>query len=61
MLREGGAAVTGFDSSAGMLEVARKRLGPDAGLHLAGLASPLPFPDAAFDDVKLVWWRGQGG
>jgi ubiquinone/menaquinone biosynthesis C-methylase UbiE len=50
-LRDRGATVTGFDSSAGMLEVARKRLGPDADLHLADLASPLPFPDASFDDV----------
>src|SRR6202161_2207765 len=34
-LRDRGATVTGFDSSAGMLEIARKRLGPDAELHLA--------------------------
>src|SRR5215472_3747946 len=34
-LRDRGATVTGFDSSAGMLE----------------LAEPLPFPDNAFDDV----------
>jgi ubiquinone/menaquinone biosynthesis C-methylase UbiE len=50
-LRDRGATVTGFDSSAGMLELARRRLGPDADLHLADLASPLPFPDGAFDDV----------
>ncbi len=43
--------MTGFDSSAGMLELARRRLGPDADLHLADLASALPFPDGAFDDV----------
>jgi ubiquinone/menaquinone biosynthesis C-methylase UbiE len=51
VLRDRGAVVTGFDSSARMLEVARRRLGPDADLHLADLAGPLPFDDGAFDDV----------
>jgi SAM-dependent methyltransferase len=50
-LRDRGATVTGFDSSAKMLELARQRLGPGADLHLADLGSPLPFPDGAFDDV----------
>jgi SAM-dependent methyltransferase len=50
-LRDKGAIMTGFDSSAGMLELARQRLGPDADLHLADLAGPLPFPDDTFDDV----------
>jgi ubiquinone/menaquinone biosynthesis C-methylase UbiE len=50
-LRDRGAEVSGFDSSAGMLEVARRRLGPGADLRLADLAGPLPFPDGAFDDV----------
>jgi SAM-dependent methyltransferase len=50
-LRDRGASVTGFDSSAGMLELARRRLGSGADLHLADLGSPLPFPDGAFDDV----------
>lgn len=50
-LRERGATVTGFDSSAGMLALARRRLGDDADLHLADLGYPLPFPDGAFDDV----------
>jgi len=50
-LRDRGAVVTGFDSSAGMLDLARRRLGPDADLHLADLGGPLPFPDGAFDDV----------
>ena len=50
-LRDRGAAVSGFDSSAGMLEAARRRLGPGADLRLADLAGPLPFPDGAFDDV----------
>jgi SAM-dependent methyltransferase len=50
-LRDRGAVVTGFDSSAGMLQLARRRLGDDADLHLADLGRPLPFPDGAFDDV----------
>ena len=50
-LRDRGAIVTGFDASAGMLALARERLGPDADLHLADLDGPLPFPDGAFDDV----------
>jgi SAM-dependent methyltransferase len=50
-LRDRGAIVTGFDSSAGMLELARRRLGADADLRVADLGSPLPFPDDTFDDV----------
>lgn len=50
-LRDRGAVVTGIDASAGMLELARRRLGADADLRVADLADPLPFPDAAFDDV----------
>jgi ubiquinone/menaquinone biosynthesis C-methylase UbiE len=50
-LRDRGAVVTGFDSSAGMLELARRRLGADADLRVADLGRPLPFPDGAFDDV----------
>ncbi|MEV6640802.1 methyltransferase domain-containing protein [Amycolatopsis sp. NPDC051371] len=50
-LRERGAAVTGIDQSAGMLEHARRRLGAGADLRVADLADPLPFADAAFDDV----------
>ena len=50
-LRDRGAIVTGFDSSTGMLEQARQRLGDGADLQLAALGSPLPFPDGAFDDV----------
>jgi ubiquinone/menaquinone biosynthesis C-methylase UbiE len=50
-LRDRGATVTGVDSSAGMLELARRRLGPDADLRLADLGGPLPFCDGAFDDV----------
>src|SRR5690349_6816903 len=50
-LRDRGALVTGFDSSAGMLEQARRRLGDDADLMVADLGRPLPFADGAFDDV----------
>jgi SAM-dependent methyltransferase len=51
VLRDRGALVTGFDRSAAMLDHARQRLGADADLRVADLAGPLPFPDAAFDDV----------
>jgi SAM-dependent methyltransferase len=50
-LRDRGAIVTGIDKSAGMLEVARRRLGDDADLRVAELGRPLPFPDCTFDDV----------
>src|ERR1700754_4900694 len=50
-LRDRGAVVTGVDASAGMLELARQRLGTDADLQVADLTGPLPFPDEAFDDV----------
>jgi SAM-dependent methyltransferase len=50
-LRDRGAIVTGFDTSTGMLELARQRLGAGAALEVADLGSPLPFADGAFDDV----------
>ncbi|WP_433433507.1 class I SAM-dependent methyltransferase [Nonomuraea sp. CA-141351] len=50
-LRDRGAIMTGIDASAGMLEMARRRLGADADLRVADLADPLPFPDDTFDDV----------
>lgn len=50
-LRDRGAILTGIDASSGMLEQARRRLGSDADLWVADLASPLQFPDGAFDDV----------
>ncbi|MFI9550234.1 class I SAM-dependent methyltransferase [Nonomuraea endophytica] len=50
-LRDRGAIVTGIDVSAGMLELARRRLGVHADLRVADLDSPRPFPDGAFDDV----------
>ncbi|MFI8823777.1 class I SAM-dependent DNA methyltransferase [Streptomyces sp. NPDC053431] len=50
-LRARGAAVTGVDVSAGMLELARRRLGDGIPLHQADLSGRLPFDDDAFDDV----------
>ncbi|MGW7018731.1 class I SAM-dependent methyltransferase [Streptomyces decoyicus] len=50
-LRDRGANVTGIDASAGMLSLARRRLGHDAALYVADLSDPLPFADGAFDDV----------
>jgi SAM-dependent methyltransferase len=50
-LRDRGAIVAGFDKSAAMLKLARQRLGPGADLRVADLGQPLPYPDAAFDDV----------
>ncbi|MEU0565411.1 class I SAM-dependent methyltransferase [Nonomuraea sp. NPDC005983] len=50
-LRDRGAVVTGVDSSAGMLALARRRLGDDAALHVVDLSDRLPFDDGAFDDV----------
>ncbi|MFC4120673.1 class I SAM-dependent methyltransferase [Nonomuraea zeae] len=50
-LRDRGAVVSGIDNSAGMLELARRRLGEGADLRLADLRDPLPFDDGAFDDV----------
>ncbi len=50
-LRADGATVTGFDKSAAMVDLAHRRLGHDADLHVADLAAPLPFADAEFDVV----------
>ncbi|MEV6028775.1 class I SAM-dependent methyltransferase [Streptomyces sp. NPDC052036] len=50
-LRDRGAVVTGIDASAGMLALARRRLGDDVALHVVDLSDPLPFADGAFDDV----------
>ncbi|MET9881885.1 class I SAM-dependent methyltransferase [Streptomyces sp. NPDC006430] len=50
-LRDRGAVVSGFDTSAGMLELARRRLGGGANLQVADLGSPLPYADDTFDDV----------
>ncbi|MCZ2820753.1 class I SAM-dependent methyltransferase [Modestobacter sp. VKM Ac-2977] len=50
-LRARGAVVTGFDSSAVMVALAKERLGADADVLVADLAAPLPFADGGFDDV----------
>ncbi|SDW47069.1 Methyltransferase domain-containing protein [Amycolatopsis xylanica] len=50
-LRDRGATVSGFDASAGMIDMARRRLGDEADLRVHDLTDPLPYPDAAFDDV----------
>ncbi|MER5343009.1 class I SAM-dependent methyltransferase [Streptomyces mirabilis] len=50
-LRDRGAVVTGIDASAGMLTLARRRLGDDVALHVVDLSDRLPFDDDAFDDV----------
>lgn len=50
-LRDRGAIISGFDLSAAMIELARRRLGEDADLTVADIAEPLPYGDAAFDDV----------
>ncbi|WP_225824101.1 class I SAM-dependent methyltransferase [Streptomyces naphthomycinicus] len=50
-LRDRGAVVTGIDASAGMLVLARRRLGDDVALHAVDLRDRLPFVDGAFDDV----------
>ena len=50
-LRARGAAVSGFDLSPVMVELARKRLGEDADVRVADLGAPLPYPDDTFDLV----------
>lgn len=50
-LRDRGATVTGIDASAGMLALARRRLGDDVALHVADLSDRLPVDDGAFNDV----------
>jgi SAM-dependent methyltransferase len=51
LLRDRGAVVTGIDVSAGMLALAKWRLGHNVALHVADLKDPLPFDDDAFDIV----------
>ncbi|MER8114281.1 class I SAM-dependent methyltransferase [Streptomyces sp. NPDC094031] len=46
-----GARVSGFDSSAGMVELARRRLSDDVDFRVADLGGPLPYADDTFDDV----------
>ncbi len=50
-MRDKGAVVTGIDASAGMVDLARQRLGEGADLRVADLAAPLPFADGEFDVV----------
>lgn len=45
------AAVTGIDSSAGLLAIAAKRLDGRARFHQADLRDPLPFADRSYDVV----------
>ena len=48
-LVERGARVSGFDQSAAMVEIARRRLGSTVDLRVADLADPLPYDDDSFD------------
>jgi ubiquinone/menaquinone biosynthesis C-methylase UbiE len=50
-LRDRGAVVTGIDASAGMLALARRRLGDGVALHVVDLRDRLPFDDGTFDDA----------
>jgi len=50
-LADRGAAVTGIDLSAGLLEIAARRLGPAVVLRQADLEEPLPFADGSFELV----------
>jgi SAM-dependent methyltransferase len=50
-LRDRGAVITGIDASAGMVALAKRRLGDDVTLHVVDLRDRLPFADGAFDDV----------
>lgn len=50
-LLQRGAVVSGFDLSAGMIDLARERLGEEVDLRVADLAGPLPYEDAGFDVV----------
>lgn len=50
-LAGGGAAVTGVDLSAGLLEIAARRLGTAVVLRRADLAEPLSFAGGSFDLV----------
>lgn len=50
-LRTRGAIVSGFDSSAAMIDLARRRLGEGSDLRVSDLQQPLPFSDSSFDSV----------
>jgi ubiquinone/menaquinone biosynthesis C-methylase UbiE len=53
-LLAGGCRVVGVDASAGMLDEARRRLGPGAALSLGSLATGLPFASGRFDLVTCL-------
>ncbi|GLS35077.1 methyltransferase [Mesorhizobium tianshanense] len=48
-LLDGGAILTGVDASAGLLEIAQRRLEGRAQFLVADLNEPLPFEDSTFD------------
>jgi SAM-dependent methyltransferase len=48
-LLDQGATLTGIDSSAGLLEIAQRRLAGRARLLVADLNEPMPFEDGSFD------------
>ncbi|WP_137765549.1 class I SAM-dependent methyltransferase [Nissabacter sp. SGAir0207] len=50
-LQNGGARVSGIDSSGAMLAIARQRLGEQAELCQGDLNQPLPYADGQFDAV----------
>lgn len=50
-LHDRGATVTGLDASAGMVDLAKRRLSPAVEFHVADLNDLLPFDDGRFDDV----------
>lgn len=50
-LRAKDAAVSGFDLSPAMVELARQRLGQDAKVRVSDLGAPLPYLDDKFDLV----------
>ena len=50
-LLHSGASVVGIDGSPTLLDIARRRVGPDIDLRVADLAEPLPFPDNTYDDA----------
>ncbi|WLA53025.1 class I SAM-dependent methyltransferase [Bradyrhizobium elkanii] len=49
VLLDRGAILTGIDSSAGLLEIAQRRLEGRARLLVADLNEPMPFDDGSFD------------
>jgi ubiquinone/menaquinone biosynthesis C-methylase UbiE len=51
--RRNGCDVTGLEPSSSMLDIARKRLGQRAELHM-GKAEDMPFPDNEFDIVTMI-------